>query len=163
MENGRLGRNALSMAVSLALVGATHAATITVNDGAGCSLAQAITAANNDGAAGNCTPGDGADTIVLPNSAYYPSLPLPTIRSDLTIRGGGSSDVGCEGGGQPFVIGDATSAPEVHLSSFGIISCSHNGGVGTTGGGGAAGMGGSIFVYDGIVSLQRISASRCVV
>ena len=54
-----------------------HAATITVNTtadefgtGAGCSLREAIQAANTDAAFGGCTAGSGADVITVPANTY---------------------------------------------------------------------------------------------
>ena len=51
------------IAVLLTLPPAAGAAPITLAEG--CSLAQAIDAANADTAVGTCAAGDGADTIVL--------------------------------------------------------------------------------------------------
>lgn len=89
----------------LAPTGAGAAATITVSTtadqfgvGPGCSLREAIRAANVDEAFGGCPKGNGADTIVLAAGVY----PLDEagieddaadgdldIRADLTIRGAG--------------------------------------------------------------------------
>lgn len=167
MRTTSLRRTGLSLAVTLAL-GIGHesqAATITVNDAGDCTLAQAIEAANGDGAVGGCIAGSGADTIVLPNSTYFTALPLPVLRSDVTLRGGGVgvSAINCENGGQLFVIGDESSAPVVTLRSFGIQSCTYTAGGGQLGGGGGGGLGGSILVHDGIVSLQRMSVSNASV
>lgn len=69
----------------------------------GCSLRDAITAANTDTATGGCPAGRGADIIVLAASAIYtltvvdntdPSHGpngLPVITSDITIDGNGST------------------------------------------------------------------------
>src|SRR5215831_10303497 len=76
-----------------------RAATITVNNG--CTLVDAITAANTDTATGGCAAGRGEDTIVLPagsqqiltdisNSAYGPTG-LPVINSKITIAGNRST------------------------------------------------------------------------
>ncbi|MEM1182970.1 MAG: hypothetical protein AAGM22_31800 [Acidobacteriota bacterium] len=82
---------------------AAFAADITV-DGATCTLADAITAANTDAATGGCPAGDpGADTLILsadvsldapdPLSTEQRNLfaALPDITSDITIRGGAAS------------------------------------------------------------------------
>ena len=55
---------------------------------ADCTLADQIIAANTDAPAGSCPAGDGADLITL-RSDIKLSEPLPTIKSDLTIRGDG--------------------------------------------------------------------------
>ena len=74
-----------------------HAATITV--GPGCTLRDAITAANTDTATGGCLAGSGADTIVLSGGTYAYSAEfapgsgnaLPAISSEITIEGHGST------------------------------------------------------------------------
>ena len=55
---------------------------------ADCTLADQIIAANTDAPAGACPAGKGADLITL-RSDIMLSEPLPTIKSDLTIRGNG--------------------------------------------------------------------------
>jgi CSLREA domain-containing protein len=62
---------------SALIVTPVYAAGITVNTsadenntGAGCSLREAITAANTDAAYGGCTAGSGTDTITLPAGTY---------------------------------------------------------------------------------------------
>lgn len=74
----------------------TQAAAIIVDE-TNCTLAEAITSANNDSAAGNgCADGSGADTITLQAdvtlAAALPSkstAPLIQIESPITIEGGG--------------------------------------------------------------------------
>ncbi|MBL0042414.1 MAG: hypothetical protein IPP28_15575 [Xanthomonadales bacterium] len=160
-------RARLSAAVSLALcvAQAVPAATIQVDNNVnGCDLVDAIHSANTDSAVGSCSAGSGADVILLPPNAHYPTLTgagagPPPITGDLTIRGHalGTSVIGCEGGGQPLFIGDETSAPTVVLERFGIQFCSFVGGAGADGAGSSPGMGGALFVYDGDVRLDRIS------
>ena len=53
-----------------------------------CSLADAITAANEDRAVGGCPAGNGADTIVLTGDIRL-SEELPAISSEITLEGGG--------------------------------------------------------------------------
>jgi hypothetical protein len=75
------------------------AATITVSGG--CSLLDAITAANTDTATGGCPQGSGADTLVLANSSVhtlttvnnsmYGPTGLPVITSTITIEGNDST------------------------------------------------------------------------
>ncbi len=55
---------------------------------ADCSLADQIIAANTDAPAGSCPAGQGADIITLREDIKL-SAALPTISSDLTIRGNG--------------------------------------------------------------------------
>ena len=67
----------------------------------GCSLVDAITAANTDRQTNGCLPGSGADTITLPagstqlltSGPYYSSGPtgLPVISSAIVIDGNGST------------------------------------------------------------------------
>jgi parallel beta-helix repeat protein len=70
--------------------------------GGKCTLGRAIVSANNDASPrGVCTPGRGADRIVLPrgstqtlttvNNTNYGPTGLPTIRSVITIAGNGST------------------------------------------------------------------------
>jgi hypothetical protein len=77
---------------------ATAAGPIVVGEG-GCTLVDAITAANTDTATGGCPAGDGADTIVLEADATYdvvtPTESDPTsgllVTSDLIIQGNGAT------------------------------------------------------------------------
>ena len=63
-----------------------HAADIAVD--ADCSLADAIIAANNDRAEGNCPAGRNTDTIILSQDIMLRDE-LPAITSDITIEGNG--------------------------------------------------------------------------
>ena len=56
--------------------------------GASCTLADAITAANDDRAVGGCPAGNGADAIVLTDDITL-DAPLPEITADVVIDGGG--------------------------------------------------------------------------
>lgn len=84
----RLATTLLGAALLLALhpPGQAQAATITV-DGT-CTLADAITAANNDAASGNCPAGSGPDTIDMQVDATLASA-LPAITSEITLEGNG--------------------------------------------------------------------------
>lgn len=155
-------RQALAWTISLACSGGAGAATITVGSPASCDLADAVESANTDASIDGCSAGSGADLILLPADTHYPdfaSAPVPRITTDLTIRGHalGTSVLNCEGGGQPFFIGDDVDAPMVVLERFSILSCGYAAGAGGTGAGGAAGMGGAVFVYDGDVTLRSIN------
>jgi len=80
-------------------VPAALAAQIDVGVG-GCTLVNAITAANTNGVAGGCPAGFGADTITLPagstqtltsvNNSFYGSNGLPAVTSAIVIDGNGS-------------------------------------------------------------------------
>ena len=78
----------------LALLPSTvHAADITVNSG--CSLADAISAANIDVPSGGCPAGSGADTIALTGDVTLMAA-LPEIESEITIEGNGYTISGNE-------------------------------------------------------------------
>ena len=169
MRAHRWRPTALSLAIGLSLAAApgVYAATITVGAPAQCDLGAAIASANSDSSVSGCIAGSGADLIQLPAGTIFPSLPLPPIVSMLEIRGDalGTSVISCEGGGQPLVVGGeleaGTSAPSVVLRRFGVQNCSYTAGAGTMGGGGAGGLGGALFVYDGAVTLDRLHFSAC--
>jgi hypothetical protein len=91
------------LALILALwQGPAWTATINV-DGITCTLGQAITAANTDTMVGDCDPGSGADTLVLPaggtltltaadnDTPTYGPTGLPLITSTITIVGQGGT------------------------------------------------------------------------
>jgi hypothetical protein len=69
--------------------------------GAGCTLVDALTAANTDIATGGCPAGSGTDTITLPagstqtltevNNEIYGPTGLPVISSVITVAGQGST------------------------------------------------------------------------
>lgn len=88
----RLTAVVLSTAVLFALLFTlptpAEAATITVQSG--CTLAQAITAANTNAGSGSCTPGSSTETdvIVLTGNITL-TTGLPTINSDIIIEGNG--------------------------------------------------------------------------
>ncbi len=74
------------------------AATITVDTGTGCTLVDAVTAANTDTATGSCPAGSGADTIeltadvtltVIDNLGAGGNNGLPVVASDITVDGSG--------------------------------------------------------------------------
>ncbi len=80
-----------AIVVSLALSNAALPATITVDataqespqqNNGNCTLAEAMTAANSDSAVDNCTPGNGTDTITLPDHA---TITLTVV--DNTVKG----------------------------------------------------------------------------
>jgi hypothetical protein len=85
-----------SVALLLAL-GQSPGLAATIPVSAGCTLIDAITAANTDAATGGCPAGSGADTLVLPagstqtltevNNSTYGPTGLPVITSTITIAG----------------------------------------------------------------------------
>lgn len=90
-------------ALVLALArGLAQAATITVDPGgSGCTLADAISAANTDTAIGSCTAGDvGVDTITFANAngTYGYASPLPAITTAIIIQGNGDTAITRTGG-----------------------------------------------------------------
>ena len=71
--------------IFVAVTGLAQAADIAV-DGTGCSLADAITAANTDSATGGCTAGEGADTLTL-SADITLGAALPVITAETIIEG----------------------------------------------------------------------------
>jgi hypothetical protein len=134
------------------------AATIPVSTG--CTLVDAITAANTDTATGGCPAGNGADTIVLPagstqmltsvNNETYGPTGLPVISSVITIAG------------QESTIARASGAPDFRLfavSNTGELTLQEttvSGGVITAPparqGGGMANYGGTLTVLNSTIS-----------
>ncbi len=89
MKKASFGLRAPVLLMSLALlllfaIPKARAADIVVD--AGCTLADAIEAANTDAAVGGCPAGDGADTIRLTRDVTL-TAKLPPISSELTIAG----------------------------------------------------------------------------
>jgi hypothetical protein len=105
------------VALLLAL-GQAPAFAATLNVSGGCTLVDAITAANTDNAIGLCPAGSGADTIVLrqssthtlttANNTTYGPTGLPVITSPITIAGNGST------------ITRASSAPDFRILAVGF-------------------------------------------
>ncbi|MBA2492295.1 MAG: hypothetical protein H0V34_11550 [Gammaproteobacteria bacterium] len=91
------------VALLLAL-GQAPALAAAINVGGGCTLVNAITAANTNNAIGRCRAGRGADTIVLPanskhtltqvNNQYFGPNGLPVVTSTITIAGNKSAAAG---------------------------------------------------------------------
>lgn len=75
-----------SLTITFFMLPTAQAADIEVSDT--CSVADAITAANKDEAAGSCPAGNGADTITL-SSDITLSAALPHITTEITIEGEG--------------------------------------------------------------------------
>jgi CSLREA domain-containing protein len=152
--------------------------------GAGCSLREAIWAANIDAAYGGCPAGAGADTIVLAAQAtyelgvvdnvWYGFTALPHIFSDITIDGQNATlrRVGTAPMRFFFVAGaDTPTLAEgtLVLRDLNLVGGWARGGSGGpggggstySGGGGGSGMGGAIF-SKGNVALERVTLAQCV-
>ena len=109
-----------TLSVSILIVTPVHAnSTITVNTnidennvGAGCSLREAITAANTDAAYGGCAAGSGADTITLPAGTYTLTIAgsgeNANATSDLDITG----TLTIDGAGAGTTIIQASTLPD---------------------------------------------------
>src|SRR5215212_6197733 len=159
-------RSLAGVALLLAL-GQAPALAATINVGGKCTLALAITAANNDTTAGGrCIRGRGLDRIVLPkkktfllrraNNVNYGATGLPTIRTAITIVGNGST-IRRERKAQKFRIFAVADTGSLTLQN-------------TTVSGGAAvdrvnsygNSGGAIYSYRGSVNLinSRIVGNR---
>lgn len=88
MKNTQFKKTALISALLLAT--GAQAATIDV-DGATCTLADAINAANADTASGGCTAGAGADVLELPvDGTFNLAGGTPNVTSAITINGNGT-------------------------------------------------------------------------
>jgi hypothetical protein len=148
--------------------------TAIANDGQ-CTLIEAISAANTDtpsgGAAGECSAGNGTDTILLQAGATYaftaahnfefgPNA-LPIIQSNITIQGNGALLL--RGSGAPkfrFFYVAGSSVGGLPTGSLTLRDLTLQGGLAKGGdshrGGGGAGMGGAIFNH-GVVTLERVT------
>jgi len=149
----------LAGSIGLACATHGHAALITV-DGAGCLLADAITAANFDSAVGgsSCMSGSGDDVIniVVPTTL---GGELPTVISNIAFTSPGGVTVMGDGMHRLFMIGDPNSAPTVSFTGLVLSGGTATGGAGVVGGGGGGGLGGAIFIFDGNVSLSQVTLS----
>ena len=93
------------VAVVLLSASSARAANIVVTTaadaGPGCTLRNALTAANTDAAAGGCTPGQGADTITfdltLPATITLTTNAELTVESEVTILGPGAEHLVIDG------------------------------------------------------------------
>lgn len=159
-----------------------QAAGITVNsltdDGVGCTLREAIEAANTDSAVGDCSAGSGADTITFAfalTSGGDSTITLTQfdagtdsdevgayalgITSEIIIDGGtGENGITIErasANSDLFRLFYVTQAGDLTLRNLTLTGGSADGGDGGTGGGGAAGMGGAIFVRAGALTIEN--------
>jgi predicted outer membrane repeat protein len=133
-------------ALLLALVaGQARAAAITVDPGgSGCTLEDAITAANTDTLTGSCGAGSGPDTISFANANTNYALDtnygaaLPDITTVVTIQGNGTTTLDAEGA---FGVLRVTGGGSLALLNATII------------GGSTATNGGGIYVYQSTLSV----------
>lgn len=88
----RQWRRSLAGVALLVALGLAPGWAATLNVTGGCTLADAITAANTDTATGACPAGSGADTLVLAaGSVHTLTGALPTISTQITLQGNGST------------------------------------------------------------------------
>ncbi len=143
----RLGLGLAGAALLLALAGVglsprqAFADSITV-DGATCTLADAITAANTDTATGGCTTGSGADTLNLTADIGL-MAELPWISSEITIEGSGHTISRTSGS---FRILTVAAGGNLTLNSATIT-------------GGTAVFGGGIYAISGTLALTNSTIS----
>ena len=114
----------ICFALSLFAAQVSLAATIIV-DGSNCTLAQAITAANQPTSCGTYAGSTGADTIVLTNmpSPLSLSAALPAITSDITITG---ADKNIDGGGS-YRIFEVGSGGKLTIDQLSLLNGSATG------------------------------------
>lgn len=146
--------------------------------GAGCSLREAIRAANSDAAFGGCPAGSGTDTIVLQagqtyalttrDNTEYGFTGTPVVQSTIIIEGNGATITRSSGApsfrlfevahqNDPLFVGVVAGAGDLTLRNLtlsGGAAVGGNGGRGAWGGGGGAGMGGAIYVR-GTLTVDR--------
>jgi hypothetical protein len=140
-----------------------HAADITV---AGpCTLDEAITAANTDLPTTNCPAGSGADTLFLDGTITL-SGELPRVTSDIVFQGTGPTTTIVDGDGayRVFFLGDNANTPTVAFQDLTIQNGYAKGGDGQYSGGGGAGLGGGLFVYNANVAARNVvfSGNRAI-
>jgi hypothetical protein len=130
----------------LALAGSTaQAANITVDETT-CTLAEAITSANNDSAAGNgCVNGSGTDTITLQQDVLLAAA-LPNIISTVIIQGGGHKIDGQNNSAVGSVLKISTASGNLTLNQATVT-------------GGNASSGGGIYASSSTVTLNDCTVS----
>ncbi|MDQ3773091.1 MAG: hypothetical protein M3461_01210 [Pseudomonadota bacterium] len=142
----RRWRRSLGGIALLCALGQAPALAATINVGGGCTLVDAITAANSDAPAGGCSAGSGADTIELGFFAITPlTTALPAITSNITIQGQPGSGEDCSSSGSSRITRDS-SAPEFRILGVGstgnlTLECTTVSGGAATGGAGISNSG----------------------
>ncbi len=141
---------ALSITVAMFLGGnLASAATISVNNTT-CTLADAITAANEDTATGGCLAGSGYDTLDITADITLTAM-LPFLESNMTLEGNNHFVSGNNQYSIFFV-----KSNTVTFSNLTIKNGRAKGGHGGSDGGGA-GLGGGLFIYDGTVTVDTVT------
>lgn len=87
-DRGWVDRCWVTLPLAFWLVLQVPASATDITVGAGCSLAQAITAANNDSAIGSCPAGSGPDRVLLTSEVTLAEI-LPSVSSEITLEGNG--------------------------------------------------------------------------
>lgn len=114
--------------VSAATITVTTTADEDDDPGAGCSLFEAITAANTDAAYGGCPAGDGADTINVPAGTYVTnSNQLPAISGSLTILGDSAGGTIISGGQGIYI--DINTIEQTYLLRDLTVQASNGSGI----------------------------------
>ncbi len=139
--NSLWGRSALlfSLAVALTLPPPLVPAVIVVNGG--CTMTDAIEAANTDSAVGSCTAGSGADIIRLTgdvslNSAHGGGYSgLPAVTTEITVEGNGFTV--SRTGAQNFRILENTTTGDLRLEDVTLTGGYLDQGIGDNDAGGA--------------------------
>ncbi|MEM6425634.1 MAG: right-handed parallel beta-helix repeat-containing protein [Cyanobacteria bacterium P01_D01_bin.128] len=123
------------------------AATITV--GGGCTLADAITAANTNTATGGCVAGDaGLDTISLPTGTLNIAGPLPEFTEPITVTGAGQAAT--------IIDFNGTNGPGLSITPSAPGSTIQDLTIRGVGGGGGQNTGANIRVRAQNTTIQRI-------
>jgi hypothetical protein len=162
------------VSVSAARAASVISVTTTAQDGSGgCSLSEAIVAANTDSNthAPECTAGSGADTIVLPpGGTFVMSAPYddfdnytgptatPMVQSEIVIEALGAKIVHYGGTkafrafavGHPIGHEGKLTIRKAHIKGFEV-----QGGDGRVGGAGGLGAGGAVYVHGGTLTVEQ--------
>ena len=118
-------------------------ASITVDAGGICTLADAITAANTDAPVGGCPAGSGADTVTLAKDVVLAAA-LPDITSAVTIEGNGHKIDGANGNFSVLKI--STASGNLTLNETAVT-------------GGGSGFAGGIFADGAAATLNNCTVS----
>ncbi len=100
----RTGKCCLIIVMVLLIVALPKALAADIQLGADCTLAEAISAANDDEAVAGCASGDGNDTILMSANVLL-EQELPVVKSELTISGQGQYFVSGDNRYRIFLVG----------------------------------------------------------
>ncbi|MCY4466201.1 MAG: hypothetical protein OXE46_11765 [Chloroflexi bacterium] len=98
------GKICLTIVIMLLIVALPTAQAADIQLGADCTLADAISAANDDEAVGGCASGDDSDTILLSGNVLL-DQELPVVKSALSINGKGLYFVSGDNRYRIFLVG----------------------------------------------------------